>query len=53
MNHVTFNTISGSPSKVYNLVSCSVGPEGNAENAYITMRSDVGLMFGIINITGE
>ncbi len=47
------NVTAGSVNKVYDLVSCSIGPDGNKDNAYITMISSPGLMFGIINITGQ
>ncbi|XP_064641869.1 uncharacterized protein LOC135496466 [Lineus longissimus] len=43
----------GSANTVFSYLSCSVGPEGNTDQSYLTMRSHLGLVFGIINIVGN
>ncbi|XP_048249148.1 urea-proton symporter DUR3-like [Haliotis rufescens] len=44
----------GSIQKVYTLLSCSTdGPEGNTDGSYLTLVSNPGLMFGLINIVGN
>lgn len=46
----------GSPSKMVdllNLASKNAGPPGNAEKSFLTMDSNGGLIFGIINIVGN
>ncbi|XP_064611598.1 uncharacterized protein LOC135475601 [Liolophura sinensis] len=43
----------GSIDKVYQYLACSVGPQENADNSYLTMISRSGLMFGLINIVGN
>ncbi|XP_041377330.1 urea-proton symporter DUR3-like [Gigantopelta aegis] len=43
----------GSITKIYNLLSCSQGPKGNMEGSYLTIVSNPGLMFGLINIVGN
>ncbi|XP_013388214.1 urea-proton symporter DUR3 [Lingula anatina] len=43
----------GSPSKMYEWLSCINGPPGNAEGSYLTFFSSGGLMFGVINIVGN
>ncbi|KAK6177025.1 hypothetical protein SNE40_015215 [Patella caerulea] len=43
----------GSVEKVYNLVSCSLAPDGNMDASYLTIMSNPGLMFGLINIVGN
>ncbi|KAG2004698.1 urea transporter, variant 2 [Coprinopsis cinerea AmutBmut pab1-1] len=46
----------GSPAKMHELLTLSslINPvEGNKEGSYITMRSENGLVFGIINIVGN
>jgi hypothetical protein len=42
----------GTIEKIFTLVSCSKGPEDNLENSFLTIQSQQGLMFGIINIVG-
>nr|XP_006821671.1 PREDICTED: uncharacterized protein LOC102808925 [Saccoglossus kowalevskii] len=44
---------SGTPDKVYNLLNCAIGPDGNQDNSYLTFLSRGGLMFGIINVVGN
>ncbi len=44
--------ILGSIEKMYSLISCASAEE-NYENSYLTMLSQPGLMFGIINIVGR
>lgn len=43
----------GSPSKMYTLLSCIQGPEGNEDGSWLTFLSSGGLMFGVINIVGN
>ncbi|XP_064598785.1 uncharacterized protein LOC135465474 [Liolophura sinensis] len=43
----------GSIDKVYNLVSCSEGPASNQERSFLTILSNSGLIFGMINIVGN
>ncbi|XP_072019734.1 LOW QUALITY PROTEIN: uncharacterized protein [Amphiura filiformis] len=43
----------GSIERVYELVSCSEGPEGNHARSYLTFLSSDSIMFGIINIVGN
>ena len=43
----------GSADRVYAYLNCSSGPEGNKEQSYLTLLSNPGLMFGIINIVGK
>ena len=43
----------GSVDKVYAYLQCSVGPTGNQDRSFLTLVSNPGLMFGIINIVGN
>ncbi|GFR85860.1 urea-proton symporter DUR3-like [Elysia marginata] len=43
----------GSIERVFDFVSCSKGPQGNKDMSYLTIVSDEGLMFGLINIVGN
>ncbi|XP_076358090.1 uncharacterized protein LOC143250861 [Tachypleus tridentatus] len=43
----------GSTEKVYDLLNCAIGPEGNENRSYLTVLSQNGLIFGIINIVGN
>ncbi|XP_048764480.2 uncharacterized protein LOC125672302 [Ostrea edulis] len=43
----------GTIEKIFDLVSCSKGPDDNLENSFLTIQSKQGLMFGIINIVGN
>lgn len=45
-------TCLGTIEKIFDLVSCSKGPDDNLENSFLTIQSKQGLMFGIINIVG-
>ena len=38
---------------MFDLLSCGKAPDGNKEYSYLTMVSQPGLMFGIINIVGK
>ncbi|XP_053394381.1 uncharacterized protein LOC128555605 [Mercenaria mercenaria] len=49
--HDGSNTL-GSEKKVYEYIACSEGPEGNEERSYLTLLSNSGLMFGLINVAG-
>ncbi|XP_060592204.1 uncharacterized protein LOC132746937 [Ruditapes philippinarum] len=42
----------GSEEKVFEYLSCSDGPEGNEEQSYLTLVSNSGFMFGLINVAG-
>lgn len=57
MSHskVTFDNVSptGSEERVFELLSCSQGPEGNQEGSYLTMLSTPGFIFGLITITSR
>ena len=53
INKYLFIFPSGSASEVYHYLNCSVGPEGNIHRSYLTMLSNPGLMFGVINIVGK
>ena len=39
--------------RVYDLLSCSEGPEGNQDRSYLTFLSSDSIMFGVINIVGK
>ena len=43
----------GSISDIYDLLSCADAPDGNYNNGHLTILSNSGLMFGVINIVGE
>ncbi|VEL38492.1 unnamed protein product [Protopolystoma xenopodis] len=43
----------GSTQYLYNLITCRLALNGNQDNSYLTVISQDGLMFGIINIIGE
>jgi urea-proton symporter len=50
------NTVIGSPSKVYDLLSEAAKDnpvDGNAGGSYLTMRSQEGAIFFVINIVGN
>ncbi|KAH9514149.1 urea active transporter [Bulinus truncatus] len=38
---------------VFNYVTCATGPAGNRHSSYLTILSNGGLMFGLINIVGN
>ncbi|KAL4238295.1 hypothetical protein ACF0H5_003007 [Mactra antiquata] len=42
----------GSETKVFDYLTCSEGPSGNEDRSYLTLSSNSGLMFGMINIAG-
>ena len=46
-------SVQGSSSRVYFLLYCAVGPEGNQDRSYLSFFSEGGLLFGIINVVGE
>jgi hypothetical protein len=48
---IFFSTI-GSSSRVYFLLYCAVGPEGNGDRSYLSFFSKGGLLFGVINVVG-
>ncbi|CAH1782806.1 unnamed protein product [Owenia fusiformis] len=43
----------GSPDVIYHYLNQTRGPDGNAENSYLTFLSSGGAMFGVINIIGN
>ncbi|KAI0221152.1 Urea-proton symporter DUR3, partial [Lamellibrachia satsuma] len=43
----------GSIEKMYEFVSCARGPSSNEGGSFLTMNSDSGLIFGIINVVGK
>lgn len=44
-----FETI-GSSDKMYDAITCVKGPEGNVDNSFLTFRSGVALLYGVIEI---
>ncbi|XP_077996739.1 uncharacterized protein LOC144450048 [Glandiceps talaboti] len=43
----------GTPEKVFEILSCSTGPEDNKDSSHLTFISKGGFMFGIINLVGN
>ncbi len=48
-----FRSHAGSMREVYDMIDCGQAPEGNKDFSFVTIVSQRGLMFGIINIIGE
>ncbi|XP_060608093.1 uncharacterized protein LOC132760193 [Ruditapes philippinarum] len=42
----------GTEENVYKYLSCSEGPDGNEDHSYLTLVSNSGLVFGLINVAG-
>lgn len=40
----------GNVEKMYNAITCVKGPEGNFDNSYLTFRSGVAFLFGVIEV---
>ncbi|CAG5131507.1 unnamed protein product [Candidula unifasciata] len=47
------SNVLGSADKLFDFISCAKGPDGNKGNSYLTLVSDQGLMFGLINLVGN
>ncbi|BFZ23564.1 hypothetical protein BsWGS_26603 [Bradybaena similaris] len=43
----------GTVEKLFEFISCAKGPDGNKGNSYLTLVSEQGLMFGLINLVGN